>query len=79
MDGSRCPGLAPLTITLKGWQRMAHGICLGSTLIRPMFSSFVPGAHSIRHWGVGPRGRGTAVNTPCVRGIVWQNVQDVHI
>ena len=30
--------------------------CLGSTLIRPMFASFSPGAHSIRHWGCCPQG-----------------------
>ena len=50
------PGLAPRAVSLKGWQRITHGIHLGSTLIHPMFASFASGAHSISHWGVLPPG-----------------------
>ena len=55
MDESWGLELASKAISLKGWQTVAHDICLGSTLIHPMFASFAPGVHSIRHWGCCPR------------------------
>ena len=58
MDGSWGPELDPQAISLKGWQRMAHDICLGLTLISQCLPILYIGHTVLGIGGVAPGGQG---------------------